>query len=117
MNRPSLVDIMAETREQKAYLKVMAEKDKEIESPSSRAARVLGYIEFSYPELTQWDMICFCAEYLGMQSAALPAIEPETRKLLSLIYSMHYLTENPEIKVLDEKSATRPSSVSNAPSS
>ena len=80
----------------------MAENDSEIErrikeydkidpSPSDRALYVYNLISRNAPDLTEWDITCFCAEYLGLVSAqAFPFLLSNARELAKMVYSIHY---------------------------
>lgn len=69
----------------------MEDTDKHIASPEARARHVFNILKTKAPELTQWDLVCFSAEFLGMQSAAYPWLRENSIALCKLIYHAHYI--------------------------
>ena len=63
--------------------------DAQTPSPSDRAKRVLEILRAD-PNVDTWDVLCFCAEYLGMMSSAWPWLELPAKNLTHLIYTAHY---------------------------
>lgn len=75
--------------EDSEVVKVMAKIDAVTESPSKRALRVLTVLRRS--QVSTWDVLCFCGEYLGMMIPAYPWLEEDARRLTRLIYLAHYV--------------------------
>jgi len=69
---------------------VMARIDRLTESPDQRAQKVLIALR-AHANVTTWDVLCFCAEYLGMMVPAYPFVEKEARELTRLVYLAHYV--------------------------
>lgn len=59
-------------------------------SPEDRAKHVFNLIKEKAPELTNWDLICFSANYLGMISGAFPWLEVPAKHICKLVYTAHY---------------------------
>lgn len=76
---------------------VISEVDRLKSPPGERAMRIWNIIKSingKLPrdkEITDWDLMCFCAEYLGSQSLAYPWLQSSIKPVLSLIYNQHYL--------------------------
>ena len=75
----------------------IGEVDKQIASPSERAALVWSYLKNEHPDLTDWDVICFSTEYLGMMVPVHPWLEELAKKLATLVYTAHYLTPDTDV--------------------
>lgn len=88
----------AEDTERARKERLIALVDAAHPSPAARAQRVLDVIRTN-TKLTNWDIACFCAEYLGMMSAAWPWLGEDSMRIARLIYTAHYEhfgTELPE---------------------
>lgn len=70
--------------------------DELVPSPSVRARMIFGILHHSAQgqTLTDWDVVCFCAEFLGMITSVYPWLEDDVRKIAKLVYTAHYLNEN-----------------------
>lgn len=60
------------------------------DGPEARAQKVYRYL-LQNKELTNWDLICFCAEYVGSMVSTLPWIEEPARSLIRLVYLAHHV--------------------------
>lgn len=71
---------------------IIARVNKDEHGPSQRAARVYSFLR-THPGFTNWDVICFAAEYLGAQSItpSLDWLQAPTRDLIRAIYTAHYI--------------------------
>lgn len=58
--------------------------------PASRTMRVYEYLVQS-DRFTNWDLICFCGEYLGSLVGSLPWLKEPVKHLLRLINMAHYV--------------------------
>lgn len=88
-----LSDAGKETKQQ--LINTIEEVDKITESPSSRAVKVLDILQaHGKDQLTNWDIVCFCAEYLGSQIYAFPWLEEFAKRLVRLVYTQHYIMRN-----------------------
>ena len=64
-----------------------------LESLESRAERVYQYLRES-DEFTNWDLICFCSQYLGGMIPVMNWIAKPVRQIGRMIHHQHYvLTE------------------------
>ena len=77
-----------------AIADVMAGQDIMVASPSERATIVYKKLQLMFgDDLTNWDLICFCVEYLGMMVEAFPWLNSNgvMKQLSTLVYTAHYL--------------------------
>lgn len=58
--------------------------------PSQRTLRVYQVLAAS-GKFTNWDLICFSAEYLGSHVGILPWLMEPARHLMRLVYIAHYI--------------------------
>ena len=63
--------------------------DAEKKSPSQRAGIVFDILRNT--DLTNWDVVCFCVEYLGLMIESMPWIEGEAKSLSRMVYTQHYM--------------------------
>ena len=68
----------------------IAEIDRLIPSPEQRAQEVYNAIKQTLPDKTNWDVICFCINYLGLSAQAYDWMESAVRHLSRQIYNAHY---------------------------
>src|SRR5690348_13384670 len=71
----------------------IARIDAEQPSPSDRATRVWHLLQTYDPDLTTWDVLCFCAEFMGLVSQRYHWMLPLSKRFVSLVYSAHYYDE------------------------
>lgn len=69
---------------------VIKRVDETCESPQARAKRVLEALK-SHDNITTWDVLCFCVEYLGMMTPVWSWLGNEARTLNRLVYLAHYV--------------------------
>lgn len=62
--------------------------DEVSDSPSVRAQAVWQSL---LPNLTDWDIVCFCVETLGLMSERYSYLREPTKWLAGLVYKAHYL--------------------------
>lgn len=72
----------------------IAATDERVVSPSERAQYIWSCLKQEHPDLTDWDVMCFAGEYLGMMSSAYAWVEEPAKRVLGLIYTAHYM--NPD---------------------
>jgi hypothetical protein len=72
----------------------IAEIDGRVVSPSERAEYIWAVLKSEHPDLTDWDVLCFAGEYLGMMTQTYLWLEEPAKRVLGLIYTAHYM--NPE---------------------
>ena len=60
-------------------------------SPDERAKVVFHLLKTHFPELTEWDLLCFSAEFLGYMSQRYLWMQAEAKKMCSLVYNAHYV--------------------------
>lgn len=70
------------------------ELDAQSPSPDARTQAVYEILKKHAPELTAWDLICFSANYLGLQFHAFPWLEGVVKHLCRLVYTAHYFSDN-----------------------
>lgn len=63
-------------------------------SPSDRANRVWHLLETHDPDLTTWDVLCFCAEFVGLIAERYHWILPIAKRFTGLVYTAHYYGED-----------------------
>lgn len=65
--------------------------DQRFVSPGERADYIWQLLRAEHPELTDWDVICFAVEYLGMMSRVHLWLEDAAKKAAGLVYAAHYM--------------------------
>ncbi|SRR5258706_2214100 len=63
--------------------------DRRTTSPEQRALKVYQYLREN-PAFTTWDILCFCANWLGIMSAVWSWVENPAKVLSQLVYKAHY---------------------------
>lgn len=71
--------------------------------PAARTLKVYNYLADS-GQFTNWDLVCFCGEYLGSLVGSLPWLTEPVKHLLRLIYMAHYVRFE-TIQWLDKKTS------------
>lgn len=71
-----------------------AEVDAQTPSPSERAKYLYDKLIALEPKPTHWDLVCFCAETLGMLTLDLPVTNRFTSAALRSIYELHYYDDS-----------------------
>lgn len=74
----------------KAILEKYLAVDAQTPSPSERAKYLYEKLNALEPKPTHWDLICFCAEALGMLTLELPVTNRFAAAALRSIYEVHY---------------------------
>lgn len=72
----------------------ITELDAHIASPQQRAERVWRVISMNDPDLTTWDVLCFCAEFVALTCERYQWMMPLAKKFINLVYSAHYYDEH-----------------------
>jgi hypothetical protein len=44
-------------------------------------------------EIDNWDLTCFCVEYLGSQVSVHPWLMEDVKRLNKLVYTAHYMVK------------------------
>lgn len=70
--------------------KLISEVDREFASPEERAEKVWKAIYPIVKDFSDWDMLCFCGNWIVLMSARWPFIKFPAVDLNKLIYSAHY---------------------------
>ena len=88
---------MDDTTEQNGttIAELMKGRDKIVASPQIRANKIWELLRDTKPRPRQWDIICFCVEYLILTAYELNIIQPATTHLLRQIYTIHYGSDKP----------------------
>jgi hypothetical protein len=81
--------------------------DSKKDSPTQRAERVWRVISTYDPDLTTWDVLCFCAEFSALIAQRYHWILPVAKRFVSLIYSAHYYDEDRTDKLSDRITKSR----------
>lgn len=73
--------------------KLMELVDKQFANPSERAHEIWSIIQAnpSLIEKTDWDLLCFAVEFIGMMSQTWTWLQEDAKKLNRLLYTAHYL--------------------------
>lgn len=66
------------------------ELDRLTPSPEDRAQVVYNTIKTHLPEATNWDVICFCINYLALSSLSYEWLKDATMHLARQVYNAHY---------------------------
>lgn len=67
------------------------ERDKVTPSPEERAGYILNLIKDNNNDITDWDIICFCSEYLGAMVINYNWLEVECIQLITRrVQTAHY---------------------------
>lgn len=77
-------------------------------SPSQRAAEVWKIIKAQNPHITDWDVLCFSVEYLGMISPVYPWIEEAAKNAAKLVYTAHYIADHVPSEPVNNVAGTQP---------
>lgn len=100
----------------KAILNAFEAIDKTSPSPSERAKYIYEQLNALDPKPTHWDLVCFCAETLGMLTLELSQVNTRVAEITRMIYEIHYFggDENPSClqPQQNQKSTTLPSNPS-----
>src|SRR5678815_1663124 len=61
-------------------------------SPQDRANAIWGIIRSDklLANMTDWDLLCFCVEYIAMQSQQFLYFQETAKRLNNLLYTAHY---------------------------
>lgn len=70
--------------------RLIEEKDKVSASPEKRAELVWKILQQS-TTITDWDVVCFCVNFLGLMSAKWMWLEENAKAISRLVYTAHYL--------------------------
>lgn len=65
------------------------DSQQQVASPSVRALKVWEYLQQS--DFSTWDLVCFCAEYMGMISGTYPWLEEVAKRQAILVWKCHTL--------------------------
>lgn len=72
-------------------------------SPDQRAYQVFNLLKNAHPEFDEWDILCFCNEFLtGLAGSKYEWLKEPVRKLNSLVYTAHYHYPK-ELGLIDEQ--------------
>jgi len=72
----------------------IAKIDKLTRSPSDRADLIWNKLSLSTSKVSNWDLICFCVEVLGLMSAEFPWLREAAVAASHLVYKAHYLNHD-----------------------
>jgi hypothetical protein len=60
-------------------------------SPEERAEVVWTLLRSHFPDLTDWDILCFATQYIAMQSAQWTWLLEPAKELSNLVHTAHYM--------------------------
>ncbi len=69
------------------------EIDARTDAPNVRAQRIWHVLRQHAPNESNWDVLCFAVEYVGMLSPEFPWLEDVARALAARVYTAHYAKE------------------------
>lgn len=77
-------------------------------SPSQRAGIVWERLSLPTDRISNWDLICFCAETLGLMSSEFPWLKQAAMMVSKIVYKAHYLNhdriiDSEHVIALDDK--------------
>lgn len=89
------------SEQDRKFSKKIEERDKRTPSPEARAKYILDLINDNNPNLTNWDIFCFCIEFLGAQALIYSWLDQECIfKITHMLYLAHYTrNDDPETGV------------------
>jgi len=65
--------------------------DKLTRSPSERASDIWTELDKGKNKITNWDVVCFSVETLGLMSSEFPWLREAAMAVSKLVYKAHYL--------------------------
>ena len=68
--------------------------DKLTKSPSDRARMLWNDLSIPTRRISNWDLICFCVETLGLMSSEFPWLREAAVRASHLVYKAHYLNQD-----------------------
>ncbi len=68
--------------------------DKLTKSPSNRAGALWNDLSIPIRKASNWDLICFCVETLGLMSSEFPWLREAAMTASRLVYEAHYLNQD-----------------------
>ena len=81
--------------EPRALTKEFIEKiDGLTRSPSQRADLIWNELSISTSKVSNWDLVCFCVETLGLMSSEFPWLREAAIAASHLVYKAHYLNHD-----------------------
>ena len=63
-------------------------------SPSQRAGVVWERLSLPTDSVSNWDLICFCAETLGLMSSEFPWLREAVMMVSKIVYKAHYINHD-----------------------
>lgn len=70
--------------------------DKVTPSPEARATAIYNALKVDHPEYTEWDLICFCVNYLAKMTVVYTYLTDYIKPLCTIVYKAHYLATDPQ---------------------
>ena len=78
--------------EQRVLTEELVEKvDKLTKSPSLRARMLWNDLSIPTRRVSNWDLVCFCVETLGLMSSEFPWLTEAAKAASHLVFKAHYL--------------------------
>lgn len=70
-------------------------RDAETPAPEVRAGYIYKLLKEHGPELTNWDLLCFCSEYLASQLAVYDWLSPMSVRIITIrVMEAHYYRDD-----------------------
>ena len=69
---------------------IIARVGSDVNGPEARARKVYVYLA-SAGRFTNWDLVCFSAEYIASMVGSLPWLDTVAKDLIRLVYLAHYI--------------------------
>lgn len=83
--------------------------DRLTKSPSDRARVLWNDLSIPTRRISNWDLVCFCVETLGLMSSEFPWLREAAMSASHLVYKAHYLNQDRIIASEHEISLDGPS--------
>ncbi|HEC64536.1 MAG TPA: hypothetical protein ENI23_04510 [bacterium] len=64
------------------------------QSPQQRAGIVWNILNSSHNKLSNWDLICFSVEILGLMSSEFPWLKEAAMMVSKIVHKAHYLNHD-----------------------
>jgi hypothetical protein len=83
--------MVEDNRADESFGRRIEERDLKSPNPEVRAGYILNLIKNTNNDVTNWDLICFCVEFLGAQIAVYDWLDQDMiRTLTQRVYIAHY---------------------------
>jgi hypothetical protein len=87
---------------------IIQKVDGDVPSPDERAAAVWLLLRENFPDLTDWDVLCFASGVIAMLSQSYPWLEKDAKSINGLIHTAHYMLSEDHNLATGLKRASKP---------